>query len=1047
MAQVAMLEQRAKWAARAEPSHTGVIAGRVVGFDGQLVPGACVTAAGRAGTATAAAAPGGAFRLAGLAAGSYALEYRDCGAPRRYLTTWSGGTSTQSTAARVQVSAGHLRGVPVMMLRPANPAAAIAAGQASFRHALAASSRTLSSAAAAKTGQISGRVTGKGKPLNGICVEVGPASGNGEGFGSFTGKRGTYTISHIAPGRYYVTFANQFCESRTNWLQQVYRNDNRPFAPFDDSGTVVRVRAGHKVTGINARLLLGGELSGTVTNSSGAKLVGICVQSFSQVEGGYIGQQTRTSASGSYYLHALFPGKYPLQFSIGCGSHGSNYAPASHRAVKVGIGQHRIADATLAPGASITGTVTLSTSGKPLRGICVNASNATGSVTNYTATHRGGRYRVIGLTGGRYQLQFSTGCSNQGNYTTTFVTARTTAARQTSGVNVVLQPGGQISGVVTGTNGKPVSGICIQLDGANSYTANVPEWTGSNGSYAITGLSAGTYQVGFSSGCGNSGDYAPTWYQDQTDESLATAIPLSTGGTATADQQMLPGAAVTGTVTDASGRPLSGICVSAATETQTELGGIFTQDGVTRHGGYTISGLAPGQYQVDFGCGLGSKYADQWFPDAQDAASADLISAGPGRTSGIDAVLHVGGNISGIVTGKAGHPLAGICVTATSTRQAAASFGGSTGIGLLYTNSHGAYKIPGLAPGGYDVSFTPCVGAQQYAEQWYRGATSMSSATAVTVRASKTTVGIDGHLVIGGTISGRVVSASGTPLRNICIFAYDSRNGSFGYGATGKAGTYRLIGLSTGGYTVEFFPCGSQNYVSVLRHARVIASHARTGINATMHRGGSIAGVVTQGSSTGPPAPDVCVEADSSNPDNLGGFAGTGARGSYLINGLAAGTYQVYFDTSCLDTVGPGLAPQWYDDKATQATANAVTVTVGQTQTGIDAALQPGGSSEITGTVSASGPPATPLRGACVTAVPLPAGSALPVVAVTKSGGYALADLPPGRYKVRFSSGCGAVGYATQWWKQKTSQKTATVVTIGSGQDRSGVSATLKKSG
>ena len=44
----------------------------------------------------------------------------------------------------------------------------------------------------------------------------------------------------------------------------------------------------------------------------------------------------------------------------------------------------------------------------------------------------------------------------------------------------------------------------------------------------------------------------------------------------------------------------------------------------------------------------------------------------------------------------------------------------------------------------------------------------MSSATAVGVRPGKTTARIDGHLVIGGTISGRVVNASGTPLRNIC---------------------------------------------------------------------------------------------------------------------------------------------------------------------------------------------------------------------------------------------------------------------------------------
>ena len=1047
-----MLEQRARQAERAELSRTGAITGRVAGFDGRLIAGACVTAIGRGGSVTAAAAPDGTFRLAGLAEGSYALQYRDCSAAGRnltsasgYLTTWSGGTSTQSSAAHVQVAAGHVLRVPVMMLKPANLEAAIAAGQAVFRRELAASSRSLSVAAAAKTGQISGRVTGKGKPLNRVCVEVAPASGNGEDFISFTGKHGIYTVPHITPGRYYVIFASEDCGSSANWLQQVYRNDNGPFADIDGSGTVVRVRAGHKVTGINAHLRQGGEISGTVTNRSGAKLRGICVATFGKVTGGYIGLEARTAANGSYHLRGLFPGKYPLEFSVGCGSHGSNYGPASHRAVKVRYGQHLTVDARLARGASITGKVTLSSStGTPLSGICVDASNADGSVSDFTATHSGGRYRAVGLTGGKYQLQFSAGCNNPGNYTTTFKTAHTTASRQTSGVNAVLQAGGTISGVVTDSHGKPIPGICLQLDGRNSYTAQVPDSTGDDGSYAITGLSAGTYEVGFSGGCGNSGNYAPTWYQNQTDESLATPITLSTGGTATADQQMQPGATITGQVTDASGHRLSGICVYAATEMQTEFGAVFTQDSFTEKGRYTISGLAPGQYEVDFGCGLRSPYADQWFPDAQNAASADLISVGPGRTSGIDAVLRPAGSISGRVTNKAGHPLAGICVTATRVTAGTALAEAIGQIGQPVTGSRGTYQISDLAVGRYDVSFTPCAGSQQYAGQWYRGASSLPSATAVTVRARKTTTGIDGHLAVGGTISGRVRSATGTLLGNICVFAYNNRTGSYSFGTTGKAGTYRARGLSTGAYTVEFSPCGNQNYVSVFGHARVTAPHATIGVNATLHRGGSIAGIVTQGSASGPPVSDVCIEVSSSNPDNPGGFGGTGSDGRYRVTGLAAGSYQVYFDTSCLFTTGASLAPQWYNDQPTQATANSVTVQVNKTTASIDAALQPGGTAEITGTVS--GKSTGPLSGACVTAVPLPAGSALPVVAVTRPGGYTLADLASGRYKVKFSAGCGATGYATQWWKQKTSEKTATVIRVGSDQDKSGISATLGKS-
>ena len=114
----------------------------------------------------------------------------------------------------------------------------------------------------------------------------------------------------------------------------------------------------------------------------------------------------------------------------------------------------------------------------------------------------------------------------------------------------------------------------------------------------------------------------------------------------------------------------------------------------------------------------------------------------------------------------------------------------------------------------------------------------------------------------------------------------------------------------------------------------------------------------------------------------------------------------------------------------------------------IDAALQPDG--QITGTVSA-GSPATPLSGACVTAFPALSGAqsangSLPVVAVSGPSGYTLADLLPGQYKVRFSAGCGAAGYATQWYPDVPSRSKATVVTVGANQTASGVSATLSKS-
>ncbi|MGH3399829.1 MAG: carboxypeptidase-like regulatory domain-containing protein, partial [Streptosporangiaceae bacterium] len=64
---------------------------------------------------------------------------------------------------------------------------------------------------------------------------------------------------------------------------------------------------------------------------------------------------------------------------------------------------------------------------------------------------------------------------------------------------------------------------------------------------------------------------------------------------------------------------------------------------------------------------------------------------------------------------------------------------------------------------------------------------------------------------------------------------------------------------------------------------------------------------------------------------------------------------------------------------------------------------------------------------------------------VTGAGRYSLIGLAPGRYRVRFSSGCGASGYATQWWKDAGSAARATIVTVRASGISSGINAALRR--
>ena len=95
----------------------------------------------------------------------------------------------------------------------------------------------------------------------------------------------------------------------------------------------------------------------------------------------------------------------------------------------------------------------------------------------------------------------------------------------------------------------------------------------------------------------------------------------------------------------------------------------------------------------------------------------------------------------------------------------------------------------------------------------------------------------------------------------------------------------------------------------------------------------------------------------------------------------------------------------------------------------------------ISGTVT--GLQGSALRGVCVAASSAGTG---PVYSVSASAGsYTITDLPAGSYRVQFSSGCGANGYRTQWWNHKSSEKSATIVTVTAGTATTGISAQLRK--
>jgi hypothetical protein len=148
----------------------GTVTGTVRGLAGQPLAGACVTAGGLAGSATARTSADGRFTMNGLRAGRYTLEFRDCAAPGRYWAQWSGGAMAPTLASPLHVRAGVVTRVAPVTLRPASRAA-LFAQPSTTRSAHAAggpaSNRRI------KFGGVSGRLTGPhGQRVTGTCVEI-----------------------------------------------------------------------------------------------------------------------------------------------------------------------------------------------------------------------------------------------------------------------------------------------------------------------------------------------------------------------------------------------------------------------------------------------------------------------------------------------------------------------------------------------------------------------------------------------------------------------------------------------------------------------------------------------------------------------------------------------------------------------------------------------------------------------------------------------------------------------------------------------------------
>ena len=195
---------------------------------------------------------------------------------------------------------------------------------------------------------------------------------------------------------------------------------------------------------------------------------------------------------------------------------------------------------------------------------------------------------------------------------------------------------------------------------------------------------------------------------------------------------------------------------------------------------------------------------------------------------------------------------------------------------------------------------------------------------------------------------------------------------------------------------------------------------------------GTISGAVTKADNSGIAGVQVTVYAEAAGGRQVVASTLTSASGVYTVT-APAGTCWVGF-------ADPRYVAEFYDNKPTLSTADAVTVIAGQKSANINARLAALGS--LSGKVT--GPNAKAINGIQVTAYIYDGfGHWQPASTATTSGGglYTLAGLPPGAYRVGFVDPTGK--YLSEFFDNKFAVDKASDITVYAGAPTPNVNAQL----
>ncbi|MGN7252712.1 beta strand repeat-containing protein [Arthrobacter sp. SAFR-014] len=962
---------------------------RVHAADGMSTPG------------YSAVAGDGSFKVYGLPAGSYKVQFGGYGSG--VLDQWYGGADSLEAATPLTLTAGQeATGIDASLIKAAT---------------------------------ISGRVSApEGVDLSAVTVAVHEADRN-----SYTGydwvkPDGTFKVTGLRAGTYKLQFQGSNSGALDQWHAE---------ADSIETATALTLAAGQDLTGIDASLVKGATISGQVTVPAGTEISSVSVLVSQADNMYYFNRYASVGQDGSYKVTGLPAGTYRVQFQgndSGAVDQWYANAESAETATPVSVTANQDLagiDATLVKAATIGGKIT-APAGVNLSNVSVSIQRAEGmTILASVSVTADGSYRIGGLAAGSYKLQFDTGnsgaleqwYSGAGTFEAATVLALETG-QDLTGIDAALVKGGSISGSVTAPAGVDLTSLRAYVyPAANQYRS----WSArvmADGNYKVLGLAAGSYKVEFS---GYNTGTLTQWHAGASSYETATPVALSAGQDVTGiDADLVIGASITGRVSAPDGVDLARVQAYVFPD-GTDWNWLAAVD-LGADGSYKFSGLPAGPYKIRFTAG-NSGALDVWYGGAGTSAGATVIALTDGQAkSNVDATLTKGASISGRMSGAPGVDISAVNVELYNVDNFRAYPVNAD------VRPDGSFSLVGLQASNYKIRYYgPNAGAL---EQWHENATSMDSATAVALAPGQDVTGINASIAKGASISGTVKAPDGVSLTSTYVRAVSEAEPNGPSANVRTDGTYKLRGLPAGTYKLQFYGYDSGALEEWYQDARtsaeatpvtVTAGQDLTGIDATLAKGASISGKVTL--PEGVPAYSVYVSLyQGGELTPLSTVSLNQYDGSYSFRGLAAGSYKLQFQSYGYAGL---LQQQWYSDASSIDTATEVAVTDGQDRTAIDATMKK--SASISGKITA--PDSVNLSKALVYATRAESPDQTAAVAsVGADGTYTLSGLEPGTYKVRFS---GEQSGATDLWYGGTTPDTATPVVVAAEEAKASVNMTV----